>query len=199
MFCSDEPNGPRKWRQMRWCTTENIHLDRVAALWLICRYVDPAAEFSFVPWGTEAGHVPAGVVPVGIRGAELGPHDAAGTCFAKVAWAYGVDDAGVAEVDRVIAGALAYVLHGRLPDSADWHGQVGIGLAAVSDGMRLTCAGDLAILRASMPVYDALHADLKTRLIVRRDGLVPPPAGAAGAARRLAYLRGILHGRTPPW
>jgi hypothetical protein len=33
--------------------------------------------------------------------------------------------------------------------------------------------------------------------IVRRDGLVPPPAGAAGVARRLAYLRAVLNGHAP--
>ena len=47
---------------------------------------------------------------------------------------------------------------------------------------------------AILPVYDALHAHLKTGLIVRRDGLVPPPAGATGVAARLAYLRAVLNG-----
>jgi hypothetical protein len=183
---------------MRWCTVENIHLDRVASLWLIRRYVDPGAEFLFVSRGIGPDDVPAAAVPVGIPGAELGPHDEAGTCFAKVARAYRVGDPGIAEVDRVIAGALRYVLHAQVPEPADWYGQVAVGLAAVSDGMRLVCDGDLAILDASMPVYDALHAQLKTELILRRDGLVAPAAGAAGAARRLAYLRGVLDGRTPP-
>lgn len=183
---------------MRWCTVENIHLDRVASLWLIRRYVDPGAEFLFVPRETTPDEVPAAAVPVGIPGAELGPHDETGTCFAKIARAYQVDDPGVAEIDRVIAGALRYVLHAQVPEPGDWYGQVGVGLAAVSDGMRLVCDGDLAILDASLPVYDALHAHLKTELIVRRDRLVPPAAGAAGTARRLAYLRDVLHGRTPP-
>lgn len=37
---------------MRWCTVELIYLDRVASLWLIRRYVDPAVEFAFVPRAT---------------------------------------------------------------------------------------------------------------------------------------------------
>jgi hypothetical protein len=180
---------------MRWCTVENIHLDRVASLWLIRRYVDPEAEFLFVPRGSRPDEFP-GAIPVGLPGAEFGPHDEAGTCFAAIAQAYPVDDAGITEVDRVLAAALRYVLQGQVPEPGDWYGQVGVGLAAVSDGMRLACDDDLAILEASMPVYDALHAHLKTELIVRRDGLVLPPAGAAGAARRLAYLRAVLHGTT---
>jgi len=180
---------------MRWCTLENIHLDRVASLWLIRRHIDPGAEFVFVPRGTR--EYPSAAVPVGIPGAELGPHDEAGTCFAKIARAHQVDDPGIAEVDRVLAAALRYVLHAQVPGPGDWYGQVGVGLAAVSDGMRLACASDSAILDASLPVYDALHAHLKTELIVRRDGLVPPRAGAAGVARRLAFLRAVLNGHPP--
>jgi len=183
---------------MRWCTVENIHLDRVASLWLIRRYVDPGAEFLFVPRETRPDEVPAAAVPIGIPGAELGPHDKVGTCFAKIARAYQVDDPGVAEVDRVVAGALRYVLHAQVPDPGDWYGQLGVGLAAISDGMRLAFDGDPAIFDGSVPVYDALHAYLKTELIIRRDGLVPPTASAAGIARRLAYLRDVLRGRMPP-
>jgi len=34
---------------MRWITRENIKVDRVACPWLIKRFVDPEAEFLFVP------------------------------------------------------------------------------------------------------------------------------------------------------
>ena len=30
---------------MKWVTTENVHLDRVACPWLIVRFIDPEAEF----------------------------------------------------------------------------------------------------------------------------------------------------------
>jgi hypothetical protein len=94
---------------MRWCTVENIHLDRVASLWLIRRHVDPGAEFGFVLRGTRPDEVPAAAVPVGIPGAELGPHDEAGTCFAKIARAYQLG----------VARRLAYlraVLNGHTPE-----------------------------------------------------------------------------------
>jgi hypothetical protein len=34
---------------MRWITRENVKVDRVACPWLIKRFVDPEAEFLFVP------------------------------------------------------------------------------------------------------------------------------------------------------
>ena len=34
---------------MKWVTREHVHVDRVACPWLIKRFVDPEAEFLFVP------------------------------------------------------------------------------------------------------------------------------------------------------
>ena len=34
---------------MKWITRENVKVDRVACPWLIRRFVDPQAEFLFVP------------------------------------------------------------------------------------------------------------------------------------------------------
>ena len=32
-----------------WVTREGVHVDRIASAWLIRRFIDPAAEFKFVP------------------------------------------------------------------------------------------------------------------------------------------------------
>ena len=34
---------------MKWVTREKVHVDRVACPWLIKRFVDPEAQFLFVP------------------------------------------------------------------------------------------------------------------------------------------------------
>ena len=34
---------------MKWITREHIRIDRVSSAWLIQRFVDPQAEFLFVP------------------------------------------------------------------------------------------------------------------------------------------------------
>jgi len=35
---------------MKWVTRAHVHVDRVACPWLICRFIDPKAEFKFVIW-----------------------------------------------------------------------------------------------------------------------------------------------------
>ena len=34
---------------MKWITREKVKVDRVACPWLITKFIDPAAEFIFVP------------------------------------------------------------------------------------------------------------------------------------------------------
>jgi hypothetical protein len=49
---------------MKWITRSNVKVDRVACPWLIRRFVDPEAEFLFVPEGQlldtarQAGAIP---------------------------------------------------------------------------------------------------------------------------------------------
>src|SRR5688572_2550732 len=37
---------------MKWLTWENVGVDRMACAWLILRFIDPQAEFTFIPAGT---------------------------------------------------------------------------------------------------------------------------------------------------
>ena len=46
---------------MRWITRERVQIDRLAFAWLIRRFVDPQAEFSFVLRGTTASDVTDGI------------------------------------------------------------------------------------------------------------------------------------------
>src|SRR3954452_5088106 len=61
---------------MKWVTRANAKVDRVACPWLVRRFIDPEAEFLFVP----AGDVPAvaereGAIPFDVKGVELGHVD----------------------------------------------------------------------------------------------------------------------------
>jgi hypothetical protein len=38
---------------VKWITRRNAHVDRTACPWLIRKYIDPDAEFSFVEAGTD--------------------------------------------------------------------------------------------------------------------------------------------------
>ena len=60
---------------MKWITREHVKVDRVACPWLIKKFVDPQAEFYFVPAGqvlAEAERL--GATPFDVPGVECGHH-----------------------------------------------------------------------------------------------------------------------------
>src|SRR5204863_7307930 len=58
---------------MKWITREKVKVDRVACPWLIKKFIDPQAEFIFVPANqVEAKGCELGATPCDIEGCELG-------------------------------------------------------------------------------------------------------------------------------
>jgi hypothetical protein len=60
---------------MKWITRERVKVDRVACPWLIKKFVDPDAEFLFVPTDqvmSEASR--EGAIPYDVKDVELGHH-----------------------------------------------------------------------------------------------------------------------------
>jgi hypothetical protein len=58
---------------MRWITREKIKVDRVACPWLIRKFVDPGAEFVFLPHDTNWAAIQDGIV-FDVPECELGHH-----------------------------------------------------------------------------------------------------------------------------
>jgi hypothetical protein len=54
---------------MKWVTWEQIGVDRMACIWLIRRWIDPKAEFLFIPAGTKS--LPKGAEPFDIPGVRF--------------------------------------------------------------------------------------------------------------------------------
>jgi hypothetical protein len=60
---------------MKWITREKVKVDRVACPWLLKKFVDPEAEFLFVPADeVERKARELGATPYDIEGCELGHH-----------------------------------------------------------------------------------------------------------------------------
>ena len=59
---------------MKWITREKIKVDRVACPWLIQYFVDPEAEFVFLPRDTDWSKIENGIV-FDVPNCELGHHD----------------------------------------------------------------------------------------------------------------------------
>jgi hypothetical protein len=137
---------------MKWVTRENAKVDRIACPWLIRRFVDPHAEFLFVP--AEQVRVIAereGAMPFDTPDAELGHVE--GRCsFESIVLKYGLtDDPALAHIAAIVHAADVEPDVDSVPE--------GRGLKAVAFGLAyLHGADDRLKLDLQMPVYDALYA-----------------------------------------
>jgi hypothetical protein len=136
---------------MKWITRERVKVDRVACPWLIRKFVDPGAEFLFVP--AEAVLAVAardGAIPFDVPGVELGHHE--GRCsFEAIVEKYRIEDPAIRLLAQIVHGAdTSRDLHGR-PEAP--------GLKAIAEGFRhLGLRDDQEILQREFVVYDALYA-----------------------------------------
>jgi hypothetical protein len=87
---------------MRWITRERVKVDRVACAWLICRFVDPDAEFVFLPHDTDWSWVDGIVFDV--PGAELG-HHGEGVSFDAILDEYGLNDSALRLLAEIVRAA----------------------------------------------------------------------------------------------
>ena len=137
---------------MKWITREHVKVDRVACPWLIRKYIDPEAEFLFVPAADVAAVADReGATPFDVGGAVLGHRD--GKCsFETIIEDYGLlaRDPALARMAEIVHGADVSADLDKVPESR--------GLKAIAEGFGLVYTDDHAILAAEFPLYDALHA-----------------------------------------
>jgi rhodanese-related sulfurtransferase len=133
----------------RWITRERPKIDRVACPWLIRRFIDPRAEFFYVPTAqvfTEAARLNA--VAYDIPGAPVS-HEGDWCNFDVLLRAFEIEDPAVDHLARIVRGADTDRLALEPPCA---------GLLAFSLGLSKLHADDHAMLEAAMPLYDALYA-----------------------------------------
>lgn len=139
---------------MKWITREHVKVDRVACPWLIKKFVDPKAEFLFVPAEKVVEEAKrAGAVPYDIPEVELGHHE--GKCsFEAIVGKYKIKDPAIHLLAKIVHGAdVTEDLYGEKEAS---------GLKAVAEGFRyLNLKDDHEILDKEFIVYDALYAYCK--------------------------------------
>jgi hypothetical protein len=142
---------------MKWVTREKAKVDRIACPWLIAKFVDPAAEFVFLPHDTDWLSITDGIV-FDVPGVELGHHREY-CSFDAIIERYGLwQDPALAELARIVRAADT--------SRKDWAPE-GIGLEAIADGFRRITADDFENMRCQFPVYDALYAYCTARTRTR--------------------------------
>ena len=145
---------------MKWITRERVKVDRVACPWLIRKFVDPGAQFLFVPEDKVLEVAQReGAIPFDVKGVEFGHHGKECSFDALVK---------KHQLDRDPALVLlAKIVNGADTDNTLWNQPEAAGLNAIAEGFRhLGYKDDHGILAAESAVYDALYA--YCREMVRR-------------------------------
>ena len=135
---------------MKWVTRERPKTDRIACPWLIRRFIDPEAEFLYVP-ADKVLEVAEdeGALSYDAPRARFTHRD--GLCsFEVLVEEYELDDPALHLLARIVHGADVAEDVDATPQSA--------GLKAVAEGFSYAEPDDHRQLELELPVYDALYA-----------------------------------------
>lgn len=134
---------------MQWITRERPKIDRIACPWLIQKFIDPGAEFLYVP-AIDVLRLAAekNAIPYDIPGVEFS-HVGELCSFDAFLKKYTLDDPALQQLAAIVRGADTSRLE-LTPQSA--------GLYALSLGLSKIYEDDHAMLKQGMIMYDALYA-----------------------------------------
>ena len=134
---------------MKWVTRERPKIDRLACPWLVRRFVDPDAEFLFVP-SAQVTRVAQeqGAIAFDVPGVEL-THEAEFCSFDAFLKRYALADPALAK--------LALIVRAADTDRLDLAPQAA-GLLAISLGLGRIERDDQRLLERALIIYDALFA-----------------------------------------
>lgn len=135
---------------MKWITRQKAKVDRIACPWLIKHFIDPEAEFIFVP--------PEQVLSLAEKEESIS-FDAPGAAFTHsdgkctfeaLIEHYKINDPAILKLARVVHGADVSEDIAIAPESA--------GLKAMAEGFRLISKDDHENIQKQFALYDALYA-----------------------------------------
>jgi hypothetical protein len=133
---------------MKWLTWENVGVDRMACAWLILRFIDPQAEFHFIPAGAA---IPEGYEPFDIPSVRLS-HRRGHCSFHTMLSEYNLNDPILKRIAQIV-------------DEADSVQEVTVepiaaGLDFLCHGLRRISPDDAAAIQHGQVIYEALYAQL---------------------------------------
>jgi hypothetical protein len=134
---------------VKWITRERPKIDRIACPWLIKRFVDPEAEFIYVPKEKvfeEAQKQDA--IPYDIPGAEYS-HYGEECTFDYIVKKHGLKEEAILQIANIVRGADTHRF-----DMAEQ----AAGLWAISAGLSINFKNDYEQLEIGLKLYDALYS-----------------------------------------
>ena len=138
---------------MKWITREKVKVDRVACPWLVRKFIDPEAEFVFLPKETDWASLRDGIV-YDVPGCELG-HHGEDVSFNSILKNYNLTDPALLLLGEIVRAADSQPSN---PHPA------GEGLRWIAGGFSALGLSDDEILAREFIVYDALYAECQRRV-----------------------------------
>jgi len=141
---------------MKWVTRLYVHVDRTACPWLIKKFIDPKAEFLFVP----PEQIPDVVkkekaIPYDAQNIEL-THHGDKCSFDAIIEKYKIKDPAVLELAKIVRAADTDKME-MAPEAS--------GMEAIMTGFGIVSKDDYETIAKASPVYDALYTNCKLKLI----------------------------------
>ncbi len=134
-----------QYQARRWMTRRNLFIDRLAALWLIKRFIDPKARFFFVA----DGETVEGAIGFDLYGGAF-THRGEDCTFETMLKEFGLtDDAGLR--------ALAEIVHDLDLKDGKFNRSEAAGLGAVIRGLADTLKDDRKLAQQCGPIFDGLY------------------------------------------
>ena len=144
---------------MKWVTREKAKVDRIACPWLIRKFVDPSAEFLFVPADrvveTAKREEAIAFDAPGVELTHFKEGERQFVSFDAIIRRYGLSDPALLELAKIVRGADA-----RIPDAP----VESAGLEAAASGYRNIAKDDFENMKLQFPLYDALYQYCKDSL-----------------------------------
>ena len=143
---------------MKWVTRENIRVNRTATCWLVRRFLDPKAEFIFVPAANVAAtQAEQGAIGFDAPDAKYPHKNAQGLCsFAALVQERFSNEPVLMEMARIVQAA-------DFKDHLDDHAAAR-GLQLISQGFPLVTKDDHETAERAGFLYDALYASIEQAL-----------------------------------
>lgn len=138
---------------MKWATRPGIHVDRTACAWLIRRFIDPDAEFSFV---TDAEQLASDTTGFDMRGVELS-HKGEDCSFETFLRTYEIDDRALQMIGQIVHEADLEDERFDAPEAR--------GLDVIIRGLSMI-HGDEEMLQLTGPLYDGLYEYLRRATVL---------------------------------
>jgi hypothetical protein len=137
---------------MKWVTWEYIGVDRMACAWLIKRFIDPNAEFIFIP----AGHkpFPEGAEPFDIPGVRFSHHRSHCT-FYSLLKEYKLKDPVLVRIAQIVDEADVIQEAAVEPDAP--------GLDLACRALRRNSIDDYEAIQHGQVLYEGLYKELSER------------------------------------